>query len=376
MVMLMKGTRLADTLDQLTTEGELYQKLDDGKVRCTACGHRCVIFDGQRGICKVRFNRGGVLYVPYGYSTGLQSDPVEKKPFFHVLPGADALTFGMLGCDFHCGYCQNWLTSQALRDDAAGVAPRRLSDEDVIDTARRLGSRLVVSSYNEPLITAEWAGAIFEQAKEAGLTTGFVSNGNATPEALDYLRPLTDCYKVDLKSMRQENYRALGGQLKHVLWTIEELHQRGFWVEIVTLVVPGFNDSSQELWEAARFIAGVSRDIPWHVTAFHQNYKMRDPDNTPVDTLIRAAEIGVEAGLNFVYAGNIPGHVGRWENTYCPKCQELLIARTGYWIDSYHLTPEGRCPRCQTPLAGIWWPSEEARHQGASMFGHRITRVF
>ncbi|NIP69023.1 MAG: radical SAM protein, partial [Planctomycetales bacterium] len=178
----MRGKRLADALDQMTTEGELYEKLDDQRVRCFACGHRCVIFDGQRGICKVRFNRGGVLHVPYGYTTGLQSDPVEKKPFFHVLPGADALTFGMLGCDFHCGYCQNWLTSQALRDDAAGVNPHVLSDEDVVDTARRLGSRLVVSSYNEPLITAEWAGSIFEQAKEAGLTTGFVSNGNATPE--------------------------------------------------------------------------------------------------------------------------------------------------------------------------------------------------
>jgi len=372
----MKGKNLADTLDQMTTEGELYEKLDDQKVRCVACGHRCIIFDGQRGICKVRFNRGGVLHVPYGYTSGLQSDPVEKKPFFHVLPGADALTFGMLGCDFHCGYCQNWLTSQALRDDAAGVDPHVLADEEVVDTARRLGSRLVVSSYNEPLITAEWAGSIFKHAKKAGLTTGFVSNGNATPEVLDYLRPLTDCYKVDLKSIRQENYRALGGQLKHVLWTIEELHKRGFWVEIVTLVVSGFNDSNQELREAARFIAGVSHDVPWHVTAFHKDYKMRDPANTPVDTLIRAAEIGVEAGLNFVYAGNIPGQTGRWENTYCPQCQELLIARTGFWIDAYHLTTEGLCPRCQTAIPGIWWPNEEARRQGASVFAHRITRVF
>jgi len=372
----MKGKNLADTLDQMTTEGELYEKLDDQKVRCVACGHRCIIFDGQRGICKVRFNRGGVLHVPYGYTSGLQSDPVEKKPFFHVLPGADALTFGMLGCDFHCGYCQNWLTSQALRDDAAGVDPHVLADEEVVDTARRLGSRLVVSSYNEPLITAEWAGSIFKHAKKAGLTTGFVSNGNATPEVLDYLRPLTDCYKVDLKSIRQENYRALGGQLKHVLWTIEELHKRGFWVEIVTLVVSGFNDSNQELREAARFIAGVSHDVPWHVTAFHKDYKMRDPANTPVDTLIRAAEIGVEAGLNFVYAGNIPGQTGRWENTYCPQCQELLIARTGFWIDAYHLTPEGHCPCCQTAIPGIWWPNEEARRQGASVFAHRITRVF
>lgn len=369
------GTALADALDRLTVEGELYEKLDDGKVRCFACGHRCLIFEGQRGICKVRFNEGGVLRVPHGYTAGLQSDPVEKKPFFHVLPGSDALTFGMLGCDFHCTYCQNWLTSQTLRDDAAGVAPRSISGEEVVHTAQRLGSRLVVSSYNEPLITAEWSASIFKLAREAGLVTGFVSNGNATPEALDYLRPVTDCYKVDLKSMRQKNYRALGGQLKHVLWTIEELYKRGFWVEVVTLVVPGFNDSSEELWDAARFIAGVSRDIPWHVTAFHPDYNLRDPDYTSVGTLIRAAEIGAEAGLNFVYAGNIPGRVDRWENTYCPRCNELLIVRTGYRIDAYHLTAEGRCPRCEAAIPGVWWPGEEERRHGASVYAHRIARV-
>jgi pyruvate formate lyase activating enzyme len=233
----------------------------------------------------------------------------------------------------------------------------------------------VVSSYNEPLITAEWAASIFKLAKAEGLTTGFVSNGNATPEVLDYLRPLTDCYKVDLKSMQQKNYRQLGGQLKHVLWTIEELHKQGFWLEVLTLVVPGFNDSNEELWDAARFIAGVSPDIPWHVTAFHKDYKMTDPDNTTVETLIRAAEIGAEAGLNYVYAGNIPGRVGRWENTYCPQCDTLLIARSGFWVNDYHLTPDGRCPKCQTAIPGIWWPSEEERLQGASVYAHRIARV-
>jgi pyruvate formate lyase activating enzyme len=371
----MPSITLQDTLDQLAVEGELYEKLDGNKVRCFACGHRCLIFDGKRGICQVRYNQGGKLRVPNGYVAGLQSDPVEKKPFFHVLPGADALTFGMLGCDFHCPYCQNWLTSQALRDDEAGMAPHIISAEDVVRTARRAGSRLVVSSYNEPLITAEWAASVFKLARPAGLVTGFVSNGNATPEALDYLRPLADCYKVDLKSMRQQNYRELGGQVKHVLWTIEELHKRGFWVEVVTLIIPGFNDSNEELWEAARFLAGVSRDIPWHVTAFHKDYKMQDPDDTPVSTLVRAAEIGMEAGLNFVYAGNIPGRVGHWENTYCPQCQELLIARTGYWIEAYHLTPEGRCPACNAAIPGIWWTSEEARRQGASAYAHRIARV-
>jgi pyruvate formate lyase activating enzyme len=359
----MKTAHLAELTDRLTTEGELCEVLEDNKVRCLACAHRCLISEGRRGICQVRFNRDGALRVPYGYTVGLNADPIEKKPFFHVLPGANALTFGMLGCNFHCPFCQNWLTTQALRDEAAGTPPHPISAEQVVSTARRLGSQVVVSSYNEPLISAEWAVAIFKLAKQSGMLTGFVSNGHATPEVLDYLRPVTDCYKVDLKSMRQETYRRLGGQLKHVLWTIEALYQRGFWVEIVTLVVPGFNDSEEELREIAGFIAGVSRDVPWHVTAFHRDYKMLDADSTSAHTLLQAAEIGVRAGLNFVYAGNIPGRVRQWETTHCPTCHQALVARTGYWIEAYRVTPEGRCPSCQTAIPGRWWTKETTRGQ-------------
>ena len=347
---------LQELLDSSTTKANphLYEKLNDDKLRCLACGHKCVIFPGKRGICQVRYNEGGVLRVPFGYAAGVQSDPVEKKPYFHAMPGSNALTFGMLGCDYHCPYCQNWVTSQSLRDDRAGVSPTHFTPGSLVEAAHRTNARLVVSSYNEPLITAEWSMAIFEQAKSAGLVTGFVSNGNATPEALDFIKPFTDCYKVDLKSMRQKNYRDLGGQLKHVLWTIEELYKRGFWLEVLTLVIPGFNDSNEELWDAARFIAGLSPDIPWHVTAFHKNYKMTEPDNTTSSALIRAAEIGVEAGLNFVYAGNRPGEVGNWENTYCPKCQTLLIERFGYVILGYHLTDDGTCPKCRHAIPGVW----------------------
>lgn len=373
----MATITLQDALDTATIEGKLYEKLENDKIRCFACGHRCLIFPGQRGICQVRYNEGGTLRVPYGYAAGIQSDPVEKKPYFHALPGSNALTFGMLGCDFHCGYCQNWVTSQALRDKAAGVMPTHFSPTDLVQAARRSGARLVVSSYNEPLITAEWSMEIFKQAKAAGLLTGFVSNGNATPEALDYIKPYTDCYKVDLKSMQQKNYRELGGQVKHVLWTIEELHKRGFWLEVLTLVIEGFNDSNEELWEAARFIAGVSRDIPWHVTAFHKDYKMTDPNNTGATTLIRAAEIGAEAGLNFVYAGNRPGEVGNWENTYCPGCQTLLIERYGYVILGYHLTDEGKCPRCGQAIPGLWPKSAQEVNIGTQMdiFFRRPMRV-
>jgi len=373
----LQQTTLQDVLDQSTVEGRLYKKLKDDKLRCVACGHYCVIFPGKRGICQVRYNQGGTLHVPHGYAAGVQSDPVEKKPYFHAMPGSDALTFGMLGCDFHCPYCQNWVTSQTLRDDSAGVLPTSFTPESLVAAAQRSGARLVVSSYNEPLITAEWSVDIFKQAKAAGLVTGFVSNGNATPEALDFIKPYTDCYKVDLKSMRQKNYRELGGQLKHVLWTIEALHERGFWLEVLTLVIEGFNDSDEELRDAAQFIAGISPDIPWHVTAFHKDYKMTDPDNTSSSTLIRAAEIGAEAGLHFVYAGNRPGQVGRWENTYCPACRHLLIERYGYVVLGYHLTGSGDCPNCGQNIPGVWPDSANEVITGttADVYRRRPTRV-
>jgi pyruvate formate lyase activating enzyme len=207
--------------------------------------------------------------------------------------------------------------------------------------------------------------------------TGFVSNGNATPEALDFIKPYTDCYKVDLKSMRQENYRELGGQLKHILWTIEALHERGFWLEVLTLVIPGFNDSNEELRDAAQFIASVSPEIPWHVTAFHKDYKMTSPDNTSSATLLRAAEIGAEAGLHYVYAGNRPGEVGRWENTYCPNCQALLIERFGYVVLGYHLTGQGSCPHCGQAIPGRWPKSAGEVHTGthADIYRRRPVRV-
>jgi len=358
-------TTLADVLDKLTETGELYEKLEDNAVRCYACGHRCLIREGKRGICKVRFNEGGELHVPTGYVAALQADPIEKKPFFHVFPGTDALTFGMLGCDFHCSYCQNWLTSQAMRDpnsDIAGNYIRRITPEGMLEAARRANASVVVSSYNEPLITSEWAVEVFKVTKAAGLKCAFVSNGNATPEALEYLRPYLSAYKIDLKSMQDKNYRKLGGVRQHVLDSIQRAHELGLWVEVVTLVVPGFNDSNDELWDAASFLSGISEDIPWHVTAFHKDYKMTEPDNTPAQTLLRASEIGREAGLRYVYAGNIPGHVGEYESTFCPNCNKVVIERRGYTIIDYHLTEEGACPHCGTKLAGIW-PKEPEKIQ-------------
>src|SRR5918992_948888 len=356
MPMSERSASLAEVLDEMTREGaeELTDRLGGGAVRCHACGHRCLIQEGKRGICKVRFNERGRLLVPVNYVAALACDPTEKKPFFHVLPGSDTLTFGMLGCDLHCGYCQNWLTSQALRDDAAGTAPRVVTADRLVSMAKAYGASVVGSSYNEPLITAEWAAEVFRLARPEGFKTAFISNGNATPQVLDYLRPLTDCYKIDLKSMSDRNYRQLGGVVDNILETVRMVHERGFWEEIVTLVIPGFNDSEDELRRAADFIASVSPDIPWHVTAFHQDYRMTDNSNTTAEQLIRACEIGREAGLRYIYAGNLPGRVGRWENTYCPTCDELLIERYGYIIRQMKVAPAGACPKCATTIPGIW----------------------
>jgi pyruvate formate lyase activating enzyme len=312
-----------------------------------------VILPGLDGICRVRYNEAGTLMVPTGYVAAIQCDPTEKKPFFHANPGSLALTFGMLGCDFHCSYCQNWVTSQALRDPKAVAPPRLVTPDQIVETARRHGARHVVSSYNEPLITSEWAVEVFKRAKPAGFICGYVSNGNATPEVLDYIRPWTDLYKIDLKGFDDRNYRKLGGVLQNVLDTIKMVRERGFWTEIVTLIIPGFNDSDDELKAAADFLVGVSPDIPWHVTAFHQDYKMMGPDNTSVKTLIRAAEIGYAAGLNFVYAGNLPGRVGKFENTFCPNCKATLIERFGFHVLKNRIT-DGSCHDCGTRIPGVW----------------------
>ncbi|MEW6511282.1 MAG: AmmeMemoRadiSam system radical SAM enzyme [Bacteroidota bacterium] len=349
----MNDSPLKATLSRLVREGTLYEKMDAGWVRCYACGHKCKIPPGRDGICKVRFNDGGVLYVPFGYVAGLAVDPIEKKPFFHVLPGSPALSFGMLGCDYHCGYCQNWITSQALRDPGAVSPAEPIGAEQIVDIALQRGIPVLTSTYNEPLITSEWAVQVFELARKRGIKCSYVSNGNGTREVLEYIRPHIDMYKIDLKSFRQKNYQQLGGRLEAVLETIQTLRTMGIWVEIVTLIVPGFNDSNEELTDIARFLASVSPEIPWHVTAFHQDYKMTDPDPTPIQTLIRAAEIGKKEGLHFVYAGNIPGRVGRWENTWCPSCDALLIERVGFMVKSNRITG-GRCPTCTTAIPGVW----------------------
>jgi pyruvate formate lyase activating enzyme len=313
-----------------------------------------VIKEGKAGICLVRYNEGGVLKVPHGYVGALQLDPVEKKPFFHAYPGSLAMSFGMLGCDFHCGYCQNWVTSQALRDPNATAQPIKMTPERFAKLAVDEGARIVTTTYNEPLITSEWAVEIFKECRKRDLVTSYVSNGNGTPEVLNFIKPWVDLYKVDLKGFQDKHYRELGGVLSVVLDTIGRLYEMGFWLEIVTLVIPGFNDSDEELKGMAKFLAGVSKDIPWHVTAYHPDYKMRDHDRTTANHLLRAYDFGKEAGLNFVYPGNLPGRVGNRENTECPSCHATVIERVGYNVLGYHLKPGGLCPKCGGQVPGRW----------------------
>lgn len=350
------GLSLRETLARHTMIGapELVIPESRGAVRCLACGHRCHVMPGHEGVCKVRFNRDGEMYVPGGYVAALQIDPIEKKPFFHAFPGHEALSFGMLGCDLHCGYCQNWVTSQALRDEEAISDPQLMSGaEGVVEVASANNVEVLVSTYNEPLITSEWAVEIFKVARKADMTCGFVSNGNATREVLEFLKPHCQLYKVDLKGFRDKPYRTLGGVLQNVLDTIEMLIAMKFWVEIVTLIIPGFNDSDEELRDIARFIAGHSISIPWHVTAFHPDYKMNDTPGTPAKTLLRAHEIGREEGLQYVYPGNLPGQVGTLESTFCPSCNDMVIERSGFRVIENRLE-NGACPGCKQAIPGVW----------------------
>lgn len=352
----MSGSKehmLREVLKKHTKIGELYRDAGEGRIECYACGHRCKIGDGKDGICKIRFVQDKKLYVPWGYVSSLAADPIEKKPFFHVLPGSTAISFGMLGCDYHCSFCQNWITSQTLRDPDAVASIEIVSPEDIVTLAHRHNAKAVTSTYNEPLITSEWAVEVFKLAKRYKLLTSYVSNGNGTPEVIEYLHPWLDLFKIDLKGFNEKRYRELGGVLGHVLDTISLAHQKKFWIEIVTLIVPGFNDTEKELTDIAEFIVSISSDIPWHVTAFHADYKMMEVSSTSVQTLLKAVDIGFRAGLHYVYAGNIPGALRKYENTYCHSCKELLVERLGFRILNNYLKA-GSCPKCNRAVPGVW----------------------
>ena len=350
--MATNPTLQAHLRNNARTATELCHPEGDGFVRCVACAHRCRMAEGEHGICGVRFAEQGALRVPWGYVSTLACDPIEKKPLYHFLPGGDVVSFGMLGCNLRCGFCQNWTISQAGRDETAVAFPQRIEAAAIVQQARRLAAPAIASTYNEPLISTEWALEIFRLARDAGIRTCYVSNGFASPEVLDLLIPWLDAINVDLKCFTDAGYRQLGGHLQPVLDTIRRLVEQGVWVEATTLVVPGFNDSAEELAECARFLASVSPDLPWHVSAFHADYQwLQGPARTPLAAIERAVACGREAGLRYVYAGNLSGD--EHGNTCCPGCGTTVVSRRGFRVRRNDLV-EGACPVCGVRLAGIW----------------------
>jgi len=336
-----------------TAAGELVELLDGGAVRCLACAHRCRLDDGQAGICKVRYNVLGELRVPWGYFTSIDVAPIEKQPFYHFLPGRKVVAFGTLGCDLHCPYCHNAKISQAFRDPNSWTNARTSTVDDVIGLAVREGCAGVVSGYNEPLISSEWAVELFQAAHAAGLRTGYATDGNATPEVLAYLRPWLDMARVDLKTGSPEGYRTLGGVLQPVLDSLAWFFQMGIWLEVVTCIVPGFNDSDAEVLRMARTIAEISRDIPWHLVAFHPDYKMQSQPWTSAETLMNAARIATGSGLRYAYCSNLWGQVGIWQDTYCPGCAERLVGRYEFAVQLNRMNGAA-CPDCGYVLPGVW----------------------
>jgi len=335
-------------------EAMLYEALGDGRVRCRLCAHRCVIRDGERGICHVRENRGGTLYtLVYGRTISEHVDPVEKKPLAHFYPGTTAYSIATVGCNFRCEWCQNATISQMPREGNA-IIGNRSSPEQIVAAARRSGCQSIAYTYTEPTIFFEYAYDTARLAHDEGISNIFVTNGFMTSgpgEMLETFDPYLDAANVDLKAFRDETYRRLvGGRLQPVLDSLKKMRELGVWVEVTTLVVPGINDEEAELRDAARFVSQeLGPETPWHISRFYPGYRMMHVPPTPVETLQRAREIGVEEGLRHIFVGNVPGE----SNTECHACGELLIRRSGYHILANRVDPGGVCPNCGTPVAGV-----------------------
>jgi pyruvate formate lyase activating enzyme len=343
--------------DELTAlefakEALLYEKEQEDAVICNLCAHRCYIPAGREGICKVRENRAGVLYtLVYDRLISACIDPVEKKPLFHFLPGSSSYSIATVGCNFHCRYCQNWEISQLPRLSKNTIPGQKFSPKEIVGLATAGGCQSIAYTYTEPTIFFELAYDTAKLAAAAGLKNIFVTNGYMTAEALEMIRPYLHAANIDLKGFDDKRYRRISGaKLQPVLDSIVLTKQLGIWVEVTTLVVPGHNDSADELRQIALFLRNLDPEIPWHLSAFFPAYMMMEVEPTDRESLLRAWEIGKDAGLRHVYCGNIPGiH----EDTICHVCQEKLIRRRGFRVEINRLD-HGRCPSCHTAMAGVW----------------------
>ena len=341
-------------------EAILYKKLKDNLVQCLACHNKCIIPEGQYGSCGIRKNIKGKLYlIPFGKAVAINIDPIEKKPLFHFLPGEKALSLGTLGCNFSCKFCQNWDISQPPRDirlrkqiETLDYWGAEWSPKKIVSYCQTNKIPIIAYTYNEPTIWTEYALAIMKLAHQKGIKNVWVSNGYMTLETLNLIRPYLDAINVDLKSFSNKFYQDItGGQVDPVKENIKMIWQMKIWEEVTTLIIPGLNDSDKELSQIASFLAGISPDIPWHISAFYPAYKIKNKPPTPKETLIKAYNIGKKKGLHYIYLGNIPD--SQYETTYCPHCGQPLIKRWGMEVIENKLV-NGHCPKCGTKIPGVF----------------------
>jgi len=332
-------------------EALFYEKLDNHAVQCHLCAHHCVIARGKRGICGVRENRGGILCtLVYGRTIAENIDPIEKKPLFNFLPGSKSFSIATAGCNFRCLHCQNHDISQMPRNRDV-IMGKNLSPDDIVSLAKQNGCESISYTYTEPTIFYEYAYDTAKRASAEGLKNVFVTNGYITEEPLRAISPYLDAANIDLKSFTEGFYKKIcGAKLQPVLDAIKLYRDLNIWIEITTLIIPTHNDSPPELEQIASFIKDLGTDIPWHITAFHPTYRLTDQAPTPVSALMQARDIGIRAGLRYVYVGNVPGERG--ENTYCYNCGELLIERYGFKIITNNIS-DALCPKCQAKIDGV-----------------------
>ncbi len=334
----------------------LSKKLDDGRVLCEACNQRCKLHEGEYGICGVRKVENGELkLLVYGLAAAVNVDPVEKKPMFHFQPGTKSFSFGTVGCNFSCKFCQNFDISQYPKEHGHRIFGRDLPPKMVVELAKEYECASVAYTYNEPVVFFEYTYDTAKLVHEAGMKNIYVTSGYETHKAIDTLAPFLDGMNIDIKGFTDKFYKEIcGARLKPVLDTIKYAHKKGIWIETTTLLIPGHNDSEEEIRNIAKFQADLDPSMPWHISAFYPMYKMTDVSPTPASTLKRAYEIGKEEGLKYVYVGNIDD--AKHESTYCPSCGTMVIERHGT-IGQYvvnHLAEDGICPECGYRLEGVW----------------------
>lgn len=333
-------------------EALLYEKLTDNTVHCFLCAHHCRIADKKFGFCGVRENISGILYTyTYAKPIAIQVDPIEKKPLYHFLPGSSTYSIAAKGCNFRCGFCQNWEISQARLKDAIELQEREVLPEDIVNAALKNKCPSISYTYTEPTIFFEYALDTAKSAKKKGLFNVFVTNGFMSKECLEMIKPYLDAANVDLKFFNDNSYKKIcAGRLEPVLNSIRLMKEMNIWVEVTTLVIPGENDSREELLNMAKFIAGVDKNMPWHISRFHPDYKFSGYESTPAATLKFAQEIGRKQGLNYIYAGNVYG----WgSDTYCHNCAGLLIKREIFRILEYNIK-QAKCGHCNTAIPGVF----------------------